>query len=129
MNAESELLRVYREWRRLVQAEAKAIQTRNWVLFSDCHLAIKGYQSAVTGLTQATRAEWRRAGGEVAQKERSLEVLVADLADLTRRNLSLLQARRVLAGKQLHELGEAGRNLRRLRRAYGVLPAGDRAFA
>ena len=68
MNAESELLRAYREWRRLAQAETKAIQTRNWSLLSDCHLAIRDYRSLVSRLTQETRTEWQRAGCNLADK-------------------------------------------------------------
>jgi hypothetical protein len=55
MNAESELLRAYREWRRLALAETKAIQTRNWRLLADCHLVIRDYQSLVSTLTRAAR--------------------------------------------------------------------------
>jgi hypothetical protein len=126
MNAESELLRAYREWRRLAQAETKAIQTRNWSLLSDCHLAIQDYQSVVGGLTRATRAEWQRAGLDLSEKERNLKVLVADLMDVTRQNHALLQATLARARHQLGQLGEAGKNLRRLRRAYGCIPTSRR---
>jgi hypothetical protein len=127
MNAEAELLRAYREWRRLLQAEAKAIQTRNWELLSDCHLAIRDYQGLVTGLTQATRAEWQRTGGGAAPQEHQLRAQVSDLIDLTRNNQRLLQATRAAARQQLERLGEAGKNLRQLRRAYGYLSTGSRA--
>lgn len=127
MNAESELLRAYREWRRLAQAETKAIQTRNWNLLTDCHLAIKDFQTHVGGLTQEARAEWRNAGCNLAEKERNLQVLVSDLIDLTRQNQTLLQSTVAAARKQLDELGEAGKNLKRLRRSYGLVPAWNRA--
>ena len=68
MNAEAELLRAYREWHRLARTESKAIQTRNWTLLSDCHLAIKDYQSLVKKLTQVARADWQRAGCDLAEK-------------------------------------------------------------
>jgi hypothetical protein len=123
MNAESELLRAYREWRRLAQAETKAIQTRNWSLLSDCHFAIQEYQSLVSGLTRAARAEWQRAGCDLPAKQKNLQALVADLAEVTRQNQALLQATVARARKQLDGLGEAGRNLKRLRRAYGCIPA------
>jgi hypothetical protein len=122
MNAESELLRAYREWRRLAQAEAKAIQTRNWNLLSDCHLAIQDYQSLVRTLTQETRAEWRLAGCNLAEKEQNLRVLVSDLLELTRQNHSRLQSTLARTRDKLDQLGEAGKNLKRLRRAYGGLP-------
>ncbi len=123
MNAETELLRTYREWRRLAQAETKAIQARNWVLLTDCHRAIKDYQALVAGLTAATRAEWQRAGCDLAEKEHNLRVQVTDLIALTRRNQTLLQTTLAATRQQLDQLGSAGRNLKRLRRSYGHVPA------
>jgi hypothetical protein len=122
MNAENELLDAYREWRRLVQAEKRAIQTRNWALLTDCHQAIKDYQSLVGGLTQKTRAEWRRTGCNVAEKERNLRVLVADLIELTRQNQALVQNILAVARNQLDQLSEVGHNLQRIRRSYGYFP-------
>lgn len=128
MNAESELLRAYREWRRLAQAETKAIQTRNWNLLSDCHLAICDYQSVVCGLTQETRAEWRRTGCDLETKEKNLRVTVSSLLDITRQNQNLLQATIARTRIQLDNLGEAGKNLKRLRSTYGYVPASGRAI-
>jgi hypothetical protein len=127
MSAEWELLRAYREWHRLAQAEAKAIQTRNWGLLSDCHRAIKDYQSLVTGLTQEARAEWRLPGCNLAEKENNLRVQVSGLIDLTRQNQMRLQAALITARQQLDRLGEAGKNLRRLQRSYGLTSARNRA--
>ncbi|HUC84788.1 MAG TPA: hypothetical protein VL970_06325, partial [Candidatus Acidoferrales bacterium] len=118
------LLRAYREWRRLALAESKAIKTRNWSLLTDCHLAIKDYQSLVSGLTRATRAEWQRAGYDLSARERNVQVLLADLMDVTRQNQALLQATLARARLQRNQLGEAACNLRRLRRAYGHIPCG-----
>lgn len=128
MNAEGELLRAYREWRRLAQAETKAIQTRNWNLLSDCHLAIRDFQSIVCGLTQETRAEWRRAGCDLEAKEKNLRVAVSSLLDITRQNQNLLQAAIARTRIQLDNLGEAGKNLKRLRSTYGQVPVGGRAI-
>jgi len=122
MNAESELLNAYREWHRLAAAETKAIQTRNWDLLSDCHLVIKDLQAHVAAVAQEARADWKRAG-TLAEKEHNVQVLVAGLIELTRQNQSLLESARTAAGKQVDELGEAGKNLRRLRRSYGVASA------
>jgi len=123
MNAESELLHTYSEWRRLVLAETKAIQTRNWNLLSDCHLAIRDFQTAVGGLTRETREEWRRSGCNLAEKEQNLRVVVSGLIDLTRQNQSLLQATIARTRLQLDQLGEAGKNLKRLRASYGNIPS------
>jgi hypothetical protein len=123
MNAEGELFHAYREWHRLAQAETKAIQTRNWDLLSDCHLAIKDFQSHIVSLTKEARAEWRHAGCNLAEKESNLQVFVSELVELTRRNQGLLQSTRVAARRQLDQLGEAGRNLKLLHRSYGFVPA------
>jgi len=119
MNTEAELLHAYREWRRLAQAEAKAIQTRNWSLLSDCHLAIQDYQSLVSRLTEEVRSEWRLAGCNLAEKEQNLRVLVSDLLELTRQNHGRMQSTLARTRDKLDQLGEAGKNLRRLRRVYG----------
>jgi hypothetical protein len=127
MSAEGELLHAYREWHRLAQAETKAIQTHNWNLLSDCHTAIKDYQIIVGRLTLQTRAEWKRSGCNLAEKEKNLHVLVSDLVDLTRQNQEQLQAAISVARKQLDELGEAGKNLKRLQRSYGFASLRNRA--
>jgi hypothetical protein len=126
MSAEGELLRAYHQWRRLVLTETKAIQTRNWPLLSDCHLAIRDYQTLVTTLTQETRAEWRKAGGEVAAREQNLRSLVAELVELTRQNHELLQALTAAARKRLDQIGTAGHHLRQIRRSYGYFPVCSR---
>lgn len=129
MNAERELLRAYREWRRLAEAETKAIQTRNWHLLTDCHLAIKDFQVRVASLTQETQAEWQRAGFNWEEKTQALRALIADLMNLTRRNHDLLQQMLAIASNQLGQLGEAGKNLKRLRQSYGFNPGRNRAAA
>ena len=127
MSAETELLRAYREWHRLAMAETKAIQTRNWALLTDCHLAIKDYQVMVSRLTQDARAEWQSTGCNVAEKEKNLQVLISDLLDVTRQNQGRLQTALANARQQIDELGEAGKNLKRLQRSYGMVSARSRA--
>lgn len=119
MNAEGELLRIYREWLRLAQAETKAIQTRNWHLLSDCHVAIQDFQTLVGELTREARAEWRRNGCNLEEKEKNLRVLVSELVDLTRHNQNLLQSGLATARNHLGQLNESGKNLKNLRRSYG----------
>jgi hypothetical protein len=123
MNAESELFHAYREWHRLAHAETKAIQTRNWDLLADCHLAIKDFQAHITSLTREARAEWQRTGCSLAEKESNLRVFVTELVELTRRNQGFLQTTRLAARKELDQLGEAGKNLKWLQRSYGFVPA------
>ena len=118
MNAERELLHAYTEWRRLAEAESKAIQSRNWTLLADCQHAIQDFQKHVSRLTLDARDEWKRAGEDRAEKEKNIQVLVNELIAITRQNHVLLQAARSHAQHRLDELGTAGRNLKRLHRSY-----------
>jgi hypothetical protein len=127
MNSETELLAAYREWHRLAVAESRAIQSRNWSLLSDCHFAIKDYQSLVVGLTQQARAEWQRTGCDLVEKEKNLRVLLSELIELTRQNRERVQTALATARTQLDRLGEAGKNLKRLHRSYGSVSARVRA--
>jgi hypothetical protein len=119
MNAENELLNAYRDWHRLVRAEAKAIRTRNWDLLADCQLAINDYQALTTRLSEEARAEWERAGFDIAVREAGIRVFIQELIELTRQNQALLQSAKHEAMARIDELGDATRNFRRLRHAYG----------
>jgi hypothetical protein len=119
MNAENELLNAYREWHRLARAEAKAIRTHNWDLLADCQLAIQDFQSLISRLTAEARGEWERAGINCAEKERHIQVFIHELIQLTRQNQTTLQRAKETACAQVEQLGEAGRNLKRLQRSYG----------
>jgi hypothetical protein len=119
MNAERELLNTYHDWHRLALAEARAIRTSDWNLLADCQLAIADFQTLTGRLLVEARQEWEHAGLDVAEKERHLKVYIHQLLELTRENQSLLQAAKDVAVFKLEELGEAGRNIRRLRGSYG----------
>ena len=119
MNAEKELLNAYRDWHRLARAEAKAIQTRNWNLLSDCQLAITDFQTLTSRLIIEARKEWESAGFNPVEKERHLQVYIQELITLTRDNQALLQSAKDGAALKLEELGQAGQNIKRLRQSYG----------
>jgi hypothetical protein len=119
MNAEQELLNAYRDWQRLVHAEAKAIRTRNWDLLADCQIAISDFQQLTTRLTQEARGDWERDGVDAAERERDLRVFLHELIELTRQNQAMLQSAKDEATARLGQLGEAARNVRRLRGSYG----------
>lgn len=121
MKAENDLLQAYREWHRLALAEAKAIQMRDWNLLNDCQLAIKDFQSVVSQLSAQARKEWISAGCNVAEKEQHLQVFIHQLIETTRQNQTLLEAAKLVVRERLEQLGEAGRNLKRLRSSYGGL--------
>jgi hypothetical protein len=119
MNAETELLTAYREWRRLARAEARAISTRNWDLLADCQLAIADFQVLITRLTAAARSEWKTAGIDGPEKERHLQVCIQELIEITRQNQATLQRAKDQACARLAELGIVRQNIKRLRRSYG----------
>jgi hypothetical protein len=119
MNAETELLHAYREWHRLAHAEAKAIRTRNWDLLADCQLAIADYQHLTARLLSDARTEWERAGLDVTEKQRHIQIYIHDLIEVTRQNQAMLLHAKEEATVRLGELAEAGRNVGLLRRSYG----------
>ena len=65
------------------------------------------------------RGEWERAGLDVTEKQRHIQVFVHDLIEITLQNQSLLQRTKDEAAVKLDDLAEAGRNMTRLRRSYG----------
>ena len=119
MNAEHELLNAYREWHRLARAETKAIRTHNWDLLADCHLAISDFQSLISRLSLEARVEWVKAGLDISAKERHVQVFVHELVELTRQNQQLLQQIKDDTAHKLDDLGEAGRRIKKIQRAYG----------
>ncbi len=123
MTSERELFRAYQEWRRLAEAETKAIRSRNWSLLADCQRAIMDFQALVTRLSPEVRDEWRKDEVTRAEKEQTLQTLVNELIVITRRNHSLLTSARDTAQYRLDEISNASRNLNRIKRSYAS--AGD----
>lgn len=122
MKAEQELFHTYQEWLRLAWAEHRAILTHNWSLLADCDLAIGDFQTHITDLVQKVRADWQQGGCDLAEKERQLQSCIAEVAAVTHQNHTLLQSTLEAAREHLDQLGETGRNLKRLRRSYGLMP-------
>ncbi len=121
MNSERELFRAYQEWRRLAEAETKAIQTRNWSLLMDCQRAIQDYQALVTSLVPEVREVWQHDKAHGAAQEKNLSTFVSELIALTQHNRSLLNAARDHAQIRLNEINLASLNLSRLKRSYSPL--------
>jgi hypothetical protein len=121
MNAEHDLLQAYREWHRLALAEASAIQTRDWDFLAACQSAIQVIQTNIHQLLAQVRQEWQLAGCDLAEKEQQLQICVHQLIQTTQQNQTLLVAAKTIVLERLDQLGEAGRNLKRLRGSYGGL--------
>jgi hypothetical protein len=130
MSAEQALLNAYSEWRRLAEAEGKAVRMRNWNLLLECQQAIKKIQPLITQLRFAARAEWKNSGADRAAKEENLRTIVSELIELGQRNKMLLQTARDAAQAKRQELEQAGRNLKRLQLSYvSARPAAWTSFS
>jgi hypothetical protein len=130
MSAEQALLNAYSEWRRLAEAEGKAVRMRNWNLLLECQQAIKKIQPLITQLRFAARDEWKNSGADRAAKEDSLRAIVSKLIELGQRNKMLLQTARDAAQAKRQELEQAGRNLKRLQLSYvSARPAAWTSFS
>ncbi len=125
MSAEQALLEAYGEWRRLAEAEGKAIRMRDWDFLLECQAVIKKIQPLVTRLTLAARDEWKNSGADCAAKEKIIYATVWELIELGRRNQTLLQTARAASQAKREELEQASRNLKRLQASYvSERPAG-----
>jgi hypothetical protein len=118
MNAERELSAAYDEWRRLAEAEGQAIQTCNWSLLSACQNALKTLQQRCSELSELARGEWKKLGPTGIAKQKKLNATIHELVALEHRNGILLKAIRESAQEKLEQLGDAGRNLKRIQRTY-----------
>jgi uncharacterized protein (DUF58 family) len=118
MSAEQALFDAYSEWRRLAEAEGKAIQLRNWNFLSECQETIKKFQPLITQLTLAARSEWEKSGADRMEKEKFIHAVVWELIELGKRNKMLLQIAREAALAKREQLAEAERNLKRLKISY-----------
>jgi hypothetical protein len=118
MSAEQALLKAYAEWRRLAEAEGRAVRRRDWKFLLECQQALKKIQPLITLLTFAARKEWKLSGADCAANEEVLRAVVQDLIELGRRNRKLLQAARESALAKRDQLDQASRNLKRLQTSY-----------
>ncbi len=118
MNADHELTAAYQEWRRLAEAESRAIQSCDWSLLSACQKALLHLQSRITQLSQAARSEWKKMGAARKQREAQVNATIYELIELEKRNHTLLNAVRETAQARLEQLDRAGHNLKRLHRSY-----------
>lgn len=107
----------YSEWRRLAEAEGKAIRLGDWRFVADCHQAVSRLRPVIDRLTQQTRQGLSDANRMVFPRGTVLELI-----ELQRRNLASLLQRRQKLSAQMEELSRAGRNLRDIQRSYSPPP-------
>lgn len=129
MAHEKALFEAYQDWRRLAELEGEGIRTRDWTLVSDCQNRLEALQARIIRLTSDARAEWRRTGADLGQKERKLRETVSGLVELERANSVSLSAAKETTGEQLNQIDSVRQNLKRVERTYSsVGSAGWNSF-
>ena len=118
MTGEGQLLEAYQDWRRLAELEGEAIRTRDWSLVADCQKKLSALQSRISRLTNGPREEWRRSGGDLAQKEIHLRQTISSLIELETQNSASLAAAKESARAQLAQAEVIRQNLKRVQRSY-----------
>jgi hypothetical protein len=124
MAHEKALFEAYQEWRRLAELEGEGIRTRDWTLVTDCQNHLAALQARIIRLTSDARAEWRRAGTDLSQKENNLRQIVSGLMELEMANSASLSAAKESARAQLNQLDAVRQNLKRVERTYSSVGSG-----
>jgi hypothetical protein len=120
MTAERELHAAYQDWRRLAELEGEGIRARNWPVVTDCQQRLSALPARLTRLTNAARDEWRRTGGDLAEKENHLCQIVSNLIEIEVQNNSSLAAAKKTTRAQMDQLDVARQNLKRVHRSYSA---------
>jgi hypothetical protein len=118
MNAETRLEDLFREWRRLAEAEAEGIRRHYWPLVADCQTALRQIQPLITRHTLEAREHWSHSGPNSSTTQRRLHAALLELLTLQTHNRDLLESERQTARCHLDRLQQAGRTLRRLHQFY-----------
>jgi hypothetical protein len=117
MSADGTLEDAYSEWRRLAEAEGKAIRIGDWRFVSECQQALTRLTPVIDRLTAQTRRSLSHPGRAAFPRATVLELI-----ELQRRNLASLLQRRQRLSAQMEESSRAGRNLRDIQRSYSPPP-------
>jgi len=120
MSAEHELYDAYEEWRQLAGSEGRAIDAADWGLVAACQTSLRQLQKRISKLSIAARTEWANAHVNPAVREQMLNATVRELIQIEQRNQILLVAAQAAARVKMEQLNEAGRNLKLIRRSYGI---------
>lgn len=120
MTVEATLLEAYQDWRRLAELEGEAIRSKDWTLMWDCQKRLADLQPRIVRLTSDARREWRKAGVDIAQKEKSLRQIISGLIEVEMQNSSSLTAAKEMASAKLAQMEQARQNLKRVHRSYST---------
>jgi len=115
---EKALLEAYEDWRRLTELEGEGIRARDWTLVTDCQNRLATLQTRMIRLTSDARAEWRRTGTDLSEKESHLRQTVSSLMELEMANSASLSAAKEAACLKMNQLDSARQNLKRVERTY-----------
>src|SRR5689334_13412931 len=114
MSTRGPLDEAYSEWRRLAEAEGKAIRLGDWRFVADCQQALSKLRPVIDRLTRSASGARSPVG--------SPRATILELIQLQQRNLSDLEQRRQRLSAQIQELSRSGFALRGIQRSYSSAP-------
>jgi hypothetical protein len=120
MSAYQELKSLYQEWRRLSEAEGKAIRLNEWLAVNECQSAKYKLQACITLATETFLSDAAKEGRDAGEYDRQFRGTVAELIQLEERNGLWLEDQMRHARQQQEELSRSARNLRQVHRAYAA---------
>jgi hypothetical protein len=121
ITTETALFEAYQDWHRLAELEGEAIEARDWTLVKDCQRRLSELQPRIIRLTNFTREEWKRAGADLAEKEKNLRQIVSGLIELELQNSTLLTAAKEGIRVKVDQLDLVRQNLKRVQRSYSPM--------
>jgi hypothetical protein len=122
ISSTKELQDLFREWRRLAEAEGDAIRTGNWSLAGDCQRALAKLRS---GLDRLRRPADASSQGQTEDPGICSDYLRHEfncLIQIERQNLATLEVRRAKLSDLLAQADKSRRILRQLRSSYSPSP-------
>lgn len=123
MNPGHDLDHAYSEWRRLAEAEGKAIRAGDWGFVADCQKALRHLQSVIDRISKSKPPESPRKDSSIVVPRLTSRATVLELIELQRKNLAVLQQRRERLSAHVEQLSRNGRNLRGIQRSYVTRPS------
>ena len=118
--AAAELDRAYAEWRRLAEAEGRAIRSGNWKFVAECQQALSQLRPLIDELTSQLRQQIPSSDPDTCPRKQLTRATILELIELQRRNLNSLEQRRQRLSAHIENLMRSGRNLREIQRSYAT---------
>jgi hypothetical protein len=120
MSTAAELDRAYAEWRRLAEAEGRAIRSGNWKFVAECQQALCQLRPQIDDLTSQLRQQIPSSDPPTCPRKQLTRSTILELIELQRRNLISLEQRRARLSAHIENLMRSGRNLREIQRSYAA---------